>query len=154
MHINPPENCHAKEKYTRHHPATGAHHRPGAAGAATGFFDGGGARAHHRESGRLAHRMPLPPASGTRRRPARIGCAGAVDWNGGAVNAIAAALSGLFCYGVDSRLRMISGRFGQLRPVFMPIKRTHFLAGNQATTHALDGFAVFSRYGFFATTHL
>ena len=102
----------AKKKFTHNHPTTSAHHRPGAAGAATDFFNGSGASAHRRKSDCVAHGVPLPPASGTQRRPERVGSAGAVDWEGDAVAHIAGALRGLFCYSFSSCLRRGGGRWG------------------------------------------
>ena len=129
---------HAKTKAHQRPATAGAHNRLGTAGAATDFFDGSGASAHHRESSRVAHGVPPPPASGKHSRPARIGCAVEADWECVAVTAIAKALRGLFCYRVDSGLRTGGGRWGQFRPYTAPSFLAQHLPGDDAARLRLN----------------
>jgi hypothetical protein len=56
--------------------------------------------------------------------------------------------------GLGSALRLIGGGLSQFGPVFMPVYGAHFLTCNFASAERLNGFAVFSRYGFLTATHL
>jgi hypothetical protein len=55
---------------------------------------------------------------------------------------------------LGSCLRLIGGGLSQFGPVFMPVYGAHFLTCNFASAERLNGFAVFSRYGFLTATHL
>ena len=53
------------------------------------------------------------------------------------------------CYSFSSCLRSVCDGWGQFWPIFMPVVRAHFLAGDQPATQLMDGFAVFCRDGLF-----
>lgn len=143
MTTNQPECTHAKAKNTMHKTIASAHHRLRAACAATHFFDGSGASAHHRESGGVAHGVPLTTAGTADKRPARTGRAGAADWSGDAVKNITKGSSRLRFRKAVARItrmieRMICLRVGQFRPNAAPGFLAQHLARQCAIAFTLD----------------